>query len=96
MIKFADVWSKLQCYTGKHLFRPSREEEKRYFLREVYRSNRGSRVGSATYVRYTCDCCDYETPWMDEKMHKLFIRAYCPTWGERGTDSQGYRERGEA
>ena len=100
MIRFANVWSKLQCFTAGHLFRPWYEEERRYFS---YRSDKwgkrgrgGSRVGSDVYVKYTCDCCGEETDWMDKKMHKIFISHYCPTWDERGSDSQGHKTRGEA
>jgi uncharacterized protein CbrC (UPF0167 family) len=52
------------------------------------------RVGTIKVVRYTCDCCGERTPWMNTGVHELFEREQCPTWGDRGSDSQNYLGKG--
>lgn len=42
-------------------------------------------------VQYECCCCGRKTPWMSRVQHDLFTYYECPTWGDRGSDSQGYR-----
>lgn len=44
-------------------------------------------------VRYTCDDCGWQTGWMTSKQEQGFNALYCPTWGGRGSDSQGYRNQ---
>lgn len=41
--------------------------------------------------RYTCERCGEKTKWMSSKEHKVFEKTACPTWGNPGSDSQGYR-----
>lgn len=43
-------------------------------------------------VQYTCACCGKKTKWMKRKEHIKFVKKYIPTWGGRGSDSQGYKE----
>jgi hypothetical protein len=45
-----------------------------------------------SHVRYTCDVCGTVTGWMNKRSHKIFITKHCPTWGARGSDSQGYKK----
>jgi hypothetical protein len=52
---------------------------------------RPSYVQIGSKVRYRCDRCGTPTDWMNREEHKLFNLEQCPTWGERGSDSQGYR-----
>lgn len=44
-------------------------------------------------VQYECDCCGYTTKRMFKKEHVEFIMKYCPTWGKREDDSQGYKSQ---
>jgi hypothetical protein len=43
-------------------------------------------------AQYRCECCGELIPWMNKKEFHEFNRTICPTWGERGEDSQGYRK----
>lgn len=42
-------------------------------------------------ARYECDCCGEKTKWMTKQEHHWFNLIECPTWGDRGSDSQNYR-----
>jgi hypothetical protein len=42
---------------------------------------------------FTYECCDCDTPFVvkGKAAHKEFLAAKCPSWGGRGSDSQGYK-----
>lgn len=46
-------------------------------------------------VQYECCCCGELTPWMHKREHREFVRTVIPSWGDRGSDSQGYRKMGK-
>lgn len=46
-------------------------------------------------VQYQCQCCGELTPWMHKREHHAFLLQFCPTWGDRGDDSQGYKKMGK-
>lgn len=46
-------------------------------------------------VQYECQCCGELTPWMHKREHHAFLLKFCPTWGDRGSDSQGYKKMGK-
>lgn len=73
----------LLCFFGKHFYRPSYEMTYKLYTRQSLKRIR--------LYRYTCDCCDKKTPWMNHKEFEAFNIRYCPTWGKRGSDSQDYR-----
>jgi hypothetical protein len=41
-------------------------------------------------AQYTCDCCGCKTPWMPPREHREWCAKVKPTWGGRGSNSQGY------
>lgn len=43
-------------------------------------------------VQYECECCGELTPWMHKQVEHTFNVTFCPTWGDRGSDSQGYKK----
>lgn len=43
-------------------------------------------------VQYECDICGKPTEWMHKRQHHEFCITFVPTWGERGSDSQGYKK----
>lgn len=53
---------------------------------------RPSYTQRGSMAQYRCECCGELTPWMNKKEFHEFNRTICPTWGERGEDSQGYRK----
>lgn len=55
-----------------------------HFYRPCY-EQRGSSA------RYQCNCCGEKTKWMTKAEHAEFNLIECPTWGDRGSDSQNYR-----
>ncbi|MNN95351.1 hypothetical protein D3C81_2141400 [compost metagenome] len=77
------ILGKIKCLVRGHFFRPSCEM--RYTQANWHAPMRNKRY------RYACECCGFLTPWMTPKQEKLFNSLYCPTWGEFGSDSQGYR-----
>lgn len=46
-------------------------------------------------VQYECEGCGELTAWMHKREHHAFLLEFCPTWGERGGDSQGYKKMGK-
>lgn len=42
---------------------------------------------------YECECCEERRTIHGKEAHDYFLATHCPTWGERGSDSQGYREQ---
>lgn len=71
------------CLMWGHLYRPV--EEQGYVVQKNGKSRRGA--------RYTCECCGKKTKWMTVAEKKVFQISECPTWGDRGSDSQGYRRK---
>ena len=59
-----------------------------HFYRPCYRQ-KGSKV------QYECECCGELTLWMTKDQHHEFNRTITPTWGEPGSDSQGYKKMGK-
>ena len=55
-----------------------------HFYRPAYRM-----CGSK--AQYTCIRCGVKTHWLKRKEHLIFQSEKCPTWGEFGSDSQGYK-----
>ena len=53
---------------------------------------RPSHLMKGSLVQYTCDRCEEPTLWMHKAKHKEFIIKNCPTWGEKDSDSQGYKK----
>lgn len=87
-----NIWNKLKCQTHGHHYRPMYESRKEWFSYTGSRHRHtGSRLKSKTFVRYTCECCGEQTKWMTKAQHDKFNVESCPTWGDRGTDSQNYR-----
>lgn len=48
-------------------------------------------IECGSLAQYECQCCGELTKWMTKKEHDVFNLVVCPTWGERGSDSQNYR-----
>lgn len=74
-----------------------------WFLGHFYRpcchyaySVRGKETPRSRHTRqryqYTCERCGFRTKQMTRTAHRAFLRAQCPTWGPRGSDSNGYRK----
>lgn len=59
-----------------------------HFYRPTY-FQRGS------MARLTCECCGELTPWMNKAELHEFNRTCTPTWGDPGSDSQGYKKMGK-
>lgn len=59
-----------------------------HFYRPCYHQRGGK-------VQYECECCGALTPWMHKRQHREFVRTFIPTWGDRGSDSQGYKKMGK-
>lgn len=68
--------NRIKCWMLGHFYRPMH-------LSQIW-SDGGERV------QYTCYCCGVKTPWMRPQRLKRFEQKYRPTWGNRGSNSQGY------
>lgn len=80
--------AKLACKFKGHFYRPVSE-----FRFRAKNLNPGTPKQSQRY-RYTCERCGEKTKWMSRKENDEFNKTVCPTWGGRGSDSQGYRKGG--
>ena len=78
------TWSRLTCHVRGHLYRPMYVEGRKLVKRRGY-------AKYVKVVQYTCECCGEKTAWMGRGKHKEFELSACPTWGDRGSDSQNYR-----
>ena len=75
----------LICLFRGHFYRPA------YEYRYRARSESPRARHTARRYRYKCDCCGALTKWMTHKQHEAFVLKFNPTWGARGSDSQGRR-----
>jgi len=74
----------LNCAVRGHHYKPA------YNQKSMYCSS--SQRYEPTFT-YQCECCEELRSITGHKAHDEFLRTHCPTWGERGSDSQGYREK---
>lgn len=75
------LWGRIVCLFLGHHYHPTYWYTHRGSVRRPWRET----------FQYTCECCGEKTPVMTRKQHDVFERVECPTWGDRGSDSQGYR-----
>lgn len=75
----------LICMIRGHFYRPS------YQAKSIL-SGKYSRYRKI-YFCYTCDRCEQKTKWLPMGQFDSFNAKYCPTWGNPGSDSQGYRKK---
>lgn len=74
------------CLFLGHFYRPVYD----YTYRQAAHSPNGRKRNER--FRYQCDCCGKETKWLTRTQHEKFVSKCNPTWGGRGSDSQGNRE----
>jgi hypothetical protein len=72
------------CKFKGHHYKPSCEMK-------FTQANKHAPMRNCRY-RYSCERCSKKTNWMNQKKTDLFHIEFCPTWGDKGSDSQGYRE----
>lgn len=74
---------RLVCLVRGHWYRPCYEHQ--------YRQRAHCPNGRMTHqrFRYECACCEAPTKWMNKAQHEVFLDKHNPTWGPRGSDSQG-------
>lgn len=75
------LWGSIVCLFLGHHYMPSYMYSHRGPLRRPWKET----------FQYECECCGEKTPIMNRKQHEQFIIDECPSWGGRGSDSQGYR-----
>lgn len=71
----------VRCWFTKHFYRPSYEMQYTQAGKRAPMRNRR--------YRYECECCGKKTKWMTNRAHEAFLDEFNPTWGPRGSDSQG-------
>jgi len=74
------------CVFRRHFYRPVYD----YIYYQNPHSPNGRKRNEK--FKYQCECCGRETKWMTKAQHEKFVLKYNPTWGARGSDSQGNRK----
>lgn len=72
------------CMFEGHFYRPSCQMS-------FIQANEHAPMRKKKY-QFTCERCSKKTPWMNQKQMDVFNKESCPTWGDKGSDSQNYRK----
>lgn len=81
-------WRVFTCWWKDHHYQPCYSWK--YEQREHCPNGRKTKQR----FQYDCERCGQKTKWMTKAQHEQFLKDKCPTWGEPGSDSQGYRKDG--